>query len=72
MCFQPDKLYPANDPELLSKLATAYQTLAHWRQAGKGPAYVKFGKRVLYKGLDLNAWLDRQTIQPTDAPMKKS
>lgn len=68
MCFQPDKLYPASDPELLSKLSTAYQTLAHWRQAGKGPPYVKFGKRVLYMGSALNAWLERRTIQPTDPP----
>ncbi|MCY3671651.1 MAG: MerR family transcriptional regulator [Alphaproteobacteria bacterium] len=60
--FDPDKLYPANDPDL-AVLGT-YQTLAHWRSEGRGPPYVKLGAKVFYTGRDLNAWIASQRVTP--------
>ena len=60
--FDADKLYFATDPEL-RKLAPA-STMAHWRCEDQGPAYVKLGLRVAYKGEDLNDWIEAQTVRP--------
>jgi excisionase family DNA binding protein len=38
-------------------LRCAKQTLARWRCEGGGPAYVKMGTRVLYRRVDLDAWI---------------
>jgi len=40
-------------------------TLARWRIEGTGPAYRKFGRRVVYAKADLLAWADGQTKQNT-------
>ena len=60
--FDDEKLYLADDPAL--KVLGPYSTLAHWRSEGRGPAYVKLGKRVAYRGSALNAWIEAQTVQP--------
>ncbi len=35
-------------------------TLAYWRHRGEGPPYAKVGRRVLYRRLDVEAWLSDQ------------
>ena len=60
--FQDDKLYLAGDPALL--VLGPYSTLAHWRSEGRGPAFIKLGSKVAYKGSDLNAWIEAQTVRP--------
>lgn len=62
--FDDDKLYLAGDPALL-KLGRP-STLAHWRSEGRGPAFIKLGARVAYRGSDLNQWLAARTVRPTD------
>ena len=62
--FDDDRLYFTNDAALL--VLGRPSTLAHWRSEGRGPAYLKIGSRVAYRGADLNAWLDAQTVRPTD------
>ncbi|MCY4507884.1 MAG: MerR family transcriptional regulator [Acidobacteria bacterium] len=62
--FDPAKLYLTNDPALL--MLGRPSTLAHWRSEGRGPAFVKLGMRVGYRGSDLNAWIELRTIQPMD------
>ena len=66
--FEDDKLYLANDAAL--RPLGSYMTLAHWRNEGRGPAYIKLGRRVAYSGRTLNEWLRSRTVQPTgeDAP----
>lgn len=39
-------------------------TLANYRYLGKGPRYIKIGKRVLYRRADVDAWLDAHTVTP--------
>ena len=63
--FDPDRLYFADDATL--KQLAPYSTLAHWRCQGKGPAFIRLGKRVAYRGADLNAWLESRTVRPKAA-----
>ncbi len=63
--FDPKKLYFTNDPELLALMP--YSTAAHMRSDGRGPAFVKIGSRVAYRGADLNSWLDSRTVRPQQA-----
>ena len=62
--FDDGTLYLAGDPALL--VLGRPSTLAHWRSEGRGPAFIKLGSRVAYRGSDLNAWLDTRTIRPAD------
>ena len=54
--FDPDKYYRTTDPALA--LIATRGTLAQWRMLDKGPAFIRFGNRCLYRGADLNCWLD--------------
>ena len=63
--FQNDKLYLTGDPAL--KALGPYSTLAHWRSEGRGPAFIKLGSKVAYRGSDLNEWLNRQRVEPVAA-----
>ena len=62
--FDPDRYYRTTDPEL-AVIATR-GTLSQWRHRGEGPSYLRFGNRVLYRGSELNAWLDSHVVQPTN------
>lgn len=48
-------LIPAD--EFARAINVAEQTLATWRSAGEGPAYVKLGKTVFYRRADLKVWI---------------
>ena len=63
--FDPDTLYRTDDPKL--KELAPPSTMAHMRSEGRGPAFLKIGGRVLYRGSDLNAWLEEITVRPTAA-----
>ena len=58
--FDDDWLYRATDPAL-AIIATP-GTLAQWRHHGIGPPYVKFAHRVLYRGVDLNRWVNDHLV----------
>ena len=45
--FDESRLYPASEPALMA--IAPYSTMAHWRSEGRGPAYLKYGGRVMYK-----------------------
>ena len=62
--FEDRKLYYTDDPALL--MIGRPSTLAHWRSKGRGPIYIRIGRRVAYRGSDLNAWLRGREIRPTD------
>ena len=50
-------------PEELGDIATV-GTLTVWRSQNTGPPYHKVGKRILYKGSDLNDWLEANRVDP--------
>ncbi len=55
-------------PEAAEYLRLSHKTLARWAWAGKGPAFIKAGGKVLYDVADLNAWLDGQRRRSTSDP----
>ena len=61
--FDNDRYYATTDPDL--ELLGTRHGMAKRRSRGQGPKYVKLGKRVLYLGRDLNAYLDACVIEPT-------
>ena len=63
--FDENQLYFTDDPAL--KALAPYSTLAHWRHEGRGPAFIKVGWRVAYRGSDLNDWLTSRTVRPKEA-----
>ena len=62
MRFDDDKYYRTNDPAL--ELIAKRGTLAQWRCQNRGPKFFRHGRRILYRGADLNAWLDAHTVHP--------
>jgi predicted DNA-binding transcriptional regulator AlpA len=45
--------------EFASLYHQSLATLATWRCRGKGPRFVKLGRRVLYRRADLDDWLEQ-------------
>jgi len=43
------------------------QTIANWRFQGKGPAYHKIGRKVVYYEKDLREYLARGRVDPEEA-----
>jgi DNA-binding transcriptional MerR regulator len=54
---QPDLLTITEAAELLR---APVATLRYWRHLGTGPRSFRLGRRVLYRRLDLQVWLDKQ------------
>ncbi len=63
--FQNNSYYRAADNAM--RLIATEGTLAVWRHEGRGPSYDRFGNRVLYEGVVLNAWLDAHRVEPAAA-----
>lgn len=40
-------------------------TMARWRRTGKGPRFIRVGKKIAYRRSDLEAWLTKQTCGST-------
>jgi len=45
-------------------LHQAQRTLTVWRCAGKGPRYMKLGRKVFYRRLWLRQYMEQQTVIP--------
>ena len=60
--FENTRNYALGDPEL--DLIGPREKLAQWRHRGVGPAFYKMGKKVIYRGVDLNAWAEAQRVDP--------
>jgi hypothetical protein len=50
--------------EAARRLHQAPQTLAQWRSEGRGPAYIKLGRKVFYTDGDLDAYVAGQRRNP--------
>jgi hypothetical protein len=49
-------------------LHSTVDNLAQLRYIGRGPKFIKVGRKVLYRWSDVTDWLDRNTMQRTDGP----
>lgn len=39
------------------------RTLDNWRSQGRGPRYIRVGRRIVYRISDLEAYLDDRTVE---------
>jgi len=51
-----------NTPEAAEFLGISASTMAQWRMLNKGPSFVKLGTRVMYRQIDLEAWLEANLV----------
>lgn len=71
-----------NKPEINSPLLTTWEaseylkcnprTLAEWRMNGRGPRYVRAGRRAFYRQTDLDEWLEARVFQATAEEQDKA
>ncbi|WP_422040163.1 helix-turn-helix transcriptional regulator [Roseibium sp.] len=54
--MRPDPL--CNQKTVAERLDISERTLERWRVEGTGPAYLKAGRRVLYRQSDVDTWLN--------------
>jgi len=54
-----------NVTEAADYLRLSPQTLNNWRVKGRGPAFMKFGQRVVYAEADLKSWADKHRANNT-------
>jgi len=52
-------------------LGVSIRTMQAWRVRGGGPRYVKMGKPVRYRPVDLDAWIDTNLTTSTSAMAAK-
>lgn len=60
--FDQNRNYVLGDPEL--ELIGDRDKLAQWRHKGTGPVYYRLGRKIVYRGADLNAWANAQRVDP--------
>ena len=51
--------------ELAERLKLSVRSLERWRLEGKGPKFVRAGRRVLYRDTDVEEWLQAHTFGST-------
>lgn len=61
--FEQDRAYLLGDPEL--DLIGDRAKLAQWRHRGTGPAFYRLGRKIVYRGADLNAWAEAHRVDPS-------
>ncbi|MCL7999432.1 helix-turn-helix domain-containing protein [Brucella sp. 21LCYQ03] len=54
----------ADEAEAATILRQAPRTLTVWRCQGRGPIFLKLGRKVFYRRSDLRRWVAAQTIKP--------
>lgn len=60
--FDQSRIYVLGDPEL--EVIGNREKLAQWRHKGLGPAYYRLGRKIVYRGEDLNSWANAHRIEP--------
>lgn len=53
-----------SNSEAAEFLGMSPDTLARWRWAGIGPAYLKIGRSIKYRRADLEAFLNESRVNP--------
>jgi len=55
-------LSPKDTAAILDQVPT---TLTMWRHLGRGPTYLKIGKRIFYRPSDLRTFINQQVVVPS-------
>lgn len=53
-----------DEPSAAARLGVATGTLRNWRSQGRGPQYVRLGRRVLYRLRDLDVYTQARLVDP--------
>lgn len=61
--FETNRNYVLGDPEL--EIIGDREKLAQWRHKRLGPAYYRLGRKIIYRGSDLNLWAEAHRVDPT-------
>ena len=61
--FEQNRNYVLGDEEL--NIIGDRTKLAQWRHKGMGPAFYRLGRKIIYRGADLNAWVDANRVDPS-------
>ena len=59
--FENNRSYLLGDFEL--EIIGDREKLGQWRHKGVGPAYYKLGRKIVYRGADLNAWVEANRVE---------
>ena len=59
--FDNNRNYILSDAEL--EIIGDREKLAQWRHKGIGPAYYRLGRKIVYRGADLNAWAEANRVE---------
>ena len=59
--FDNNRNYILGDCEL--ELIGDREKLAQWRHKGVGPAYYRLGRKIVYRGIDLNVWAEANRVE---------
>ena len=59
--FEQNRNYVLGDPGL--EVIGNREKLAQWRHKGIGPAFYRLGRKIVYRGADLNAWAEAQRVE---------
>ena len=60
--FEHGRNYILGDTEL--EVIGDREKLAQWRHKGIGPAFYRLGRKIVYRGDDLNAWAASRRVDP--------
>jgi len=61
--FEDDRNYVLGDEEL--NLIGDRDKLAQWRHKGMGPPFYRLGRKIIYRGADLNDWAEASRVDPS-------
>jgi len=59
--FDETRHYQPTDPEMLELLGSKAKQ-AQMRHYGRGPAFYRLGRKIIYHGADLNAWAEAKKV----------
>lgn len=65
--YDPHKRANLSADDVVAEYPIAKATLAKWRCYGTGPAWCKLGARVVYRRVDLDAWVESNARKPLAA-----
>jgi len=60
--FEQNRNYVLGDPDL--ELIGDRDKLAQWRHKNMGPPFYRLGRKIIYRGVDLNAWAEANRVEP--------
>lgn len=60
--FEDTRNYVLGDSEL--GIIGDREKLAQWGHKGVGPAYYRLGRKIVYRGVDLNLWAETNRVEP--------